>query len=271
MDITPDFIRNVFSKSQIDPKYIGVLISPKALDIYRVAFTSITVDQVNNYELYEYMGDMAANSAIVVYFYESFPQLRCAKSINILNRLKIVHASNESFSKIGEDLGFWPFIRYDEKVADTVPLLKKSKEALLEDVFEAFVGATEVILIEEFGLVGVASQIIYNFIKSIFDMKYISFSPEDLYDAKTRLKELFEIRKNTPNPLANMFGAPKYNESSPSSKSVVLRFTNDKNLVFYGSGSNKQKSQKIAAQNAIDYFTSKGYKTEKRFNLFCDV
>ena len=60
MDITPEFISRVFSKSKIDPKYMDVLTNPEALSIYRVAFTSNTVDPDSNYELYEYMGDVAA-------------------------------------------------------------------------------------------------------------------------------------------------------------------------------------------------------------------
>jgi dsRNA-specific ribonuclease len=269
MDITSDFIKRIFNKSKIDPKYINVLTNNKALDIYRVAFTSNTVNPDNNYELYEYMGDVAANAAVVMYFYQAFPQLRCPRSINILNRLKIVHVSRESFSKIADGLGFWPHIRYDASVAEEKPILKKNRESLLEDVFEAFVGATEIILIEEFGMVGVANQIIYNFIKPIFDAKEISFAPEDLYDAKTRLKELFEIRKNVINPLAERYGTLKYVDASPPATSVTLRFTKDHNLLFHGNGTSKQQSHKLAAQQAIDYFEKEGYRTEKRFNLFC--
>ena len=201
MDITPEFIKRVFNKSKIDPKYMDVLTNPEALATYRIAFTSKTVDPDNNYELLEYMGDVEANAAVVWYFYEAYPQLRCTESINTLNRLKIVHVSSESFSQFADDLGFWPHIMYNERVAAEKPPLKKSREALLEDVFEAFVGATQIILYNEFGLVGVCRQIIYNFIKPLFEAKTISFAPEDLYDAKTRLKELFEIRKNVPNRL----------------------------------------------------------------------
>ncbi len=269
MNITPEFIRRVFSKSKIDPKYMSVLTNHKALTIYKAAFTSNTVDPDNNYELYEYMGDVAANAAVVMYFYEAFPQLRCPRSINILNRLKIVHVSRESFSKIADDLEFFQHISYDADVAAEKPILKKSRDALLEDVFEAFVGATEIILINAFGLVGVASQIIYNFIKPIFDAKAISFAPEDLYDAKTRLKELFEIRKNVPNPLAERYGAPRYTDAPPPATSVTLRFTKNQRLTFHGNGNTKQQSHKIAAQQAIDYFEKEGYRTEKRFNLFC--
>lgn len=269
MDITPKFIREVFKKSRIDPKYMEVLTNPEALATYRVAFTSSTVDSESNYELYEYLGDVAANAAVVMYFYEAFPQLRCPKYINILNRLKIVHVSRESFSKIAEDLGFWPHIRYDASVAAEKTILKKSREALLEDVFEAFVGATEIILMNAFGMVGVASQIIYNFIKPIFDAKEISFAPEALYDAKTRLKELFEIRKNVPNPLADRYGAPRYIDALPPATNVTLRFTKDQNLMFRGNGNSKQQSHKLAAQAAINFFEKQGYRTEKRFNLFC--
>lgn len=269
MDITPEFIRSVFSKSKIDPKYMDVLTNPEALTVYRVAFTSNTVNPDSNYELYEYMGDVAANAAVVMYFYEVFPQLRCPRSINTLNRLKIVHVSRESFSKIAEDLEFWPHIRYNEAVAAEKSILKKTREALMEDVFEAFVGATEIILIDAFGLVGVASQIIYNFIKPIFDAKAISFAPEDLYDAKTRLKELFEIRKNVSNRLAEEFGAPRYMDASPPATSVTLRFIKGDGKVFHGNGTSKQQSHKMAAQQAIDYFKRLGYNTEKRFNLFC--
>ena len=158
---------------------------------------------------------------------------------------------------------------YNERVAAEKPPLKKSREALLEDVFEAFVGATQIILYNEFGLVGVCRQIIYNFIKPLFEAKTISFAPEDLYDAKTRLKELFEIRKNVPNRLAEEFGAPRYMDASPPATSVVLRFTKNNKVVFHGNGNSKQKSHKIAAQQAIDYFKSIGHKTEKRFNPFC--
>ena len=183
MDITPEFIKRVFNKSKIDPKYMDVLTNPEALATYRIAFTSKTVDPDNNYELLEYMGDVEANAAVVWYFYEAYPQLRCTESINTLNRLKIVHVSSESFSQFADDLGFWPHIMYNERVAAEKPPLKKSREALLEDVFEAFVGATQIILYNEFGLVGVCRQIIYNFIEA----KTISFD--------ARKQDLFDVRR----------------------------------------------------------------------------
>lgn len=265
MDITAKFIKTTFSKSDINPKYLDILTDSKALNIYTTAFTSNTVDPINNYELLEYIGDVAANNAIVLYFYNTFPQLRNPESIKIFTRLKIVHASRDSFSKIANDLGFMPYIKYDDTIAET--RLKKTEDALLEDVFEAFIGATQCILCETFDIVGigVASQIIYNFIKYIFDNKVISFDLDDLYDAKTRLKELFELRKDNPNPLLQKFGTPKYIDSGVGT-GVILKFTN--NLTFLDDAGSKQKSQKNVAQKAIDYFAKLGYTTDKKINLF---
>lgn len=271
MDITSDFIRKVLRRAKIDPKYEDVLTNPTSIDIYQTAFTSNTVNPEKNYELYEFLGDSLANTALMIYFNDVFPQLHCPKSVKIYSRLKIVHASKESFSKIGKDLGFWPYIKYDANVAAEKTMLKKTNESLLEDVFEAFVGATHIILKNKFGIVGVgvAAQLIYNFIAAIFDAKEISFAPEDLYDAKTRLKELFEVKKNVRNPLAEQFGAPRYIDSLPPSTNVTLRFSKNHSLYFNGTGNSKQQAHKMAAQQAIDYFADQGFQTEKRFNMLC--
>ena len=53
MNVTREFIANVFRKSKIDPKYLDVLVGPEAIAIFQIAFTSPTVDLVDNYEIYE--------------------------------------------------------------------------------------------------------------------------------------------------------------------------------------------------------------------------
>ncbi|ATE87056.1 ribonuclease III [Shrimp hemocyte iridescent virus] len=261
MDVTQDFIEKTFKDANINPKYFSILTNQEALKIYNTAFTAATVDPEKNYELYEFIGDVAAGHALVTYFYNTFPQLRSPKHINILNRLKIVHGSRESFSKIAEDLGFEKYIKYAKN--NETPYTKKTREALLEDTFEAFLGATQIILENEFGKVGVAVQIIYDFIKSIFDKKEISFEPSDLYDAKTRLKELFDNHANT-NQLFTNFGVPKYVDV-PHGTESTLTFTKLP-VSFQGKENTKQKSQKSAAQKALDYFEKLGYNTKKKFN-----
>lgn len=257
-----NFLKSLFQRMDVRNKYLDVLLSRSSIEIYKSAFTSKTVDPINNYELYEFVGDLEANNAIVWYFYKVFPQLHCPKGIKVFNRLKIVHVSNESFSDIADSLGFWPFVRYD-KINDKE---NKTREGLLEDVFESFIGATKIILSENFGMVGVANQFIYNFIKSIFDERNISFAPEDLYDAKTRLKELFD-NKTDGNPIFVNFGGPVYEELSNTETRMFFR--KNRNLVFVGDGRTKQMREKSAAQKALDFLKANGYKTDKYFVPFC--
>lgn len=75
----------------------------------------------------------------------------------------------------------------------------------MEDVFEAFIGVTKLTLVEKFGYMGVGNQIVFNMIKTLMDERNIVLDPEELYDTKTRLKELFDKRD-----IQNMYGKLKY-------------------------------------------------------------
>jgi dsRNA-specific ribonuclease len=266
MDIDEAFIRSVFKDTRMTAKYMDVLVSAGALEMYQTAFTSKEFDPDNNYELYEFVGDSVIGEALVWYFYSAFPQLHCTAGIKTINRLKIVHASSESFSEIARALGFLPRIK-----ASAPELADEDKtQHLLEDVLEAFVGVTKIVLTSAFGLPGVGNQVVFNFVFAIFDKKNISFAPEDLYDAKTRLKELFDNRTES-NPIFVRFENPVYEEFVDANKTMLTRlvFKKNRSVVFVGEGRTKQAREKSAAQKAIAYLRSAGYKTEKQFAPFC--
>lgn len=63
---------------------------------------------------------------------------------------------------------------------------------LLEDVFEAFIGVTEFILDERLAR-GIGWSCCYKILQSIYDQIPIHLTYEHLFDAKTRLKELFDL------------------------------------------------------------------------------
>ena len=180
-----NIISNVLKKSNIKSKYINVLLSAENIKKYEDVFTSSTVDPQNNYEIYEQLGDMTANKFIVCYSYQRFPVLKTTEGVKIVARLRINHGARASFQKIGEELNFW------ELITATVDERSRKKKDLLEDCFEAFIGCTELILDTTF-LPGVGYHIVYNMLKSIFDDIPMHLSYNKLYDAKTRLKELFD-------------------------------------------------------------------------------
>lgn len=179
-------ITNVLEKGQVPQKYIDILTNEENLKTYADAFTSKYVDYYNNYEVYEQLGDATASKFLVSYFYTRFPQLVCDAGVKIVARLKINYGSKKTFSNIARELGFWDFI------SETNQRRFDDENSLLEDVFEAFIGTTENLMDAiKFGLGYVC---VYNILKVIFDGIEISLDYEDLYDAKTILKETFDLR-----------------------------------------------------------------------------
>lgn len=189
-----DLINSVLKKGNLKKKYRDMLTDDASMSIYASAFTSELVDPVNNYQVLEQVGDLTGNKFIVNYMYERFPQLDCAEGVKVVARLRINYGAKQSFSEIGRKLGFWPFI------SATNDLRQRKMKPLLEDVFEAFLGATERIL-DKKKRVGVGYAIVYDILATIFDDMNISLRYEDLYDPKTRLKELFDVNEDSLGPL----------------------------------------------------------------------
>lgn len=189
-----DLINSVLKKGNLKKKYRDMLTDDASMCIYASAFTSELVDPVNNYQVLEQVGDLTGNKFIVNYMYEKFPQLDCAEGVKVVARLRINYGAKQSFSEIARKLGFWPFI------SATNDIRQRKMKPLLEDVFEAFLGATEKIL-DKKKRIGVGYAIVYDILATIFDDMDISLRYEDLYDPKTRLKELFDVHEESLGPL----------------------------------------------------------------------
>jgi len=187
-------IKSVLKRGNLKDKYIKLLTNKESLKLYGNAFTSDLVDSENNYQVLEQLGDLTGNKFIVNYMYKRFPHLACSDGVKIVARLRINYGAKQSFSEIARKLGFWSFI------SATNELRSKKMKPLLEDVFEAFIGVTEM-LIDENKRIGVGYAIVYDILSSIFDEMDISLRYEDLYDAKTRLKELFDLYEDRIGPL----------------------------------------------------------------------
>jgi dsRNA-specific ribonuclease len=243
-------IKSLIIKGQLAPKYNDVLLNNIAL--YQQAFTSESYDEEVNYEMYEQLGDSTANKFLVWYFYRRFPQLANPKGVKIVARLKTNYSSKNSFAKIAENLGFWKFIRASEQKKET------DKKSLLEDVFEAFVGVTETIL-DNYFQIGVGYVIVQRILTDIFDKIDISLRYEDLYDSKTRLKELFDINKQ--------LGTLIY-EYKPKEATVYRQKDNRKIFLATGHGNIKSEAQQSAAQKALDILAKEGFTRVVDYSMF---
>ena len=246
-----NLIFNLLKKSKLKEKYIDLLLDNESMKIYDHVFTSITADIENNYEVYEQLGDISANKFIVWYMYRRFPQLKCSKGVKIVARLRINYGAKQSFAPIAENLGFWPYISASEDERS------RNKKSLLEDTFEAFIGAIEYIVDSRLRQCA-GYSIIYEILSNIFNEIKISLNYEDLYDCKTRLKELFDFYT------ADVIGIIKYETvkdlENKLNTTIVYQIHNQKRCnLGEGIASLKADSEQKAAYKAIEYLKSKVY------------
>jgi dsRNA-specific ribonuclease len=259
MEVTSSFIENIFRPINLKLKYLNILTSVHSIQLYNIAFTAKTFDPENNYEFYEFIGDSEINNCIVWYFYKTFPNLEKPKNVVILSRLKNQYISSSVLSLIAEKLNFWPYIKYGD-----VEIYEKRKKCFLEDVFESFIGVTKMILVNHFGFVGVANQIIFDFICHIFDEMNISIDLNNLIDQKTILKELFDNHESL---IFKKFGPFHYEQKKENNKYItILKFPKE-NLFFKTEGEIKRNREQEASKKALNYFKEKKYYIDKKITL----
>jgi len=261
-------ITEVLSRAKITQKYIDILTQKKNMKLYTHAFTASSANVEKNYEIFEQLGDITANKFIVWYTYRRFPQLFCPDGVKVVARLRINYGSKQTFFQIAEKLGFWKWISASVEERST------KKKSLLEDVMESFCGVTEFILDNETRQ-GVGNSIVYDILKNIFDNIDMSLKYEDLYDAKTIIKQFFDNNKN--------MGTWKYtSERNDKLVNAILwaipvGTQTDKRywkILGKGTASIKKDSEQRAAKNAIYNLKKSGVYTEppesKFYKSFCN-
>jgi dsRNA-specific ribonuclease len=264
------FIKSVLTQSKLKEHYIDILLNDESLKIYSDAFTSSTIqsyrkdvikngkekievhvneNSTENYEIYEKLGDGIIHNFIGWYVFRRFPELRSVKDVRIFAIIKIKYGGKEQLAPMAEKYGFWPFI------SSSMYQRKNEKKALLEDTFEAFLGATSYIL--DTNLInGVGYSICYNLLETIFDQIEISKDFEKQLDNKTKLKEMFDQKKVEG---VLKYAEPEYNEETRQQKVIIYRVVGGREIkLSEGTGSKKILAQQNAAENALKYLKSIG-------------
>lgn len=184
-----NMIKNILTLSQLKPKYIDILLDEYSLSIYDITFTHKSANSLQNYEIYEILGDTTVNKCIVWYLTRRFPYIwNDPSGVEKLSKSTSKLRSKKTLSTISKTIDFWKFISADQDARN----LKKTD--ILEDVFEAFIGATEFLLDERIKR-GVGYTICYTIMKTIFDSQEISLDLSIITDPITRLKETFDSKE----------------------------------------------------------------------------
>jgi dsRNA-specific ribonuclease len=246
------FIKTILSHGKLKSHYITELTKPENLEHFSTAFTAASANTSRNSEVFEQLGDLCINKFIVQYMYRRFPELNCPDGVKVVARLRINLGSKQSFYEIGEKLEFWKYI------SASVYERYKNMKALIEDAFEAFFGCTEFIVDSMFRP-GVGFGVAYQVLESIFNEIPISLQFEDLYDAKTRLKEIFDT-------FGDKLGKLEYQEDRNNSiltSSVFMVKGRSRQFLGRGSAALKANAQQKAAKSAIVAVEKLGYRREE--------
>lgn len=183
------------------------------LDMFELAFTHSSYDKEKNYELLELEGDTVVNYTILKYLRLWNPNI---VSVKYLTRLKHNICSKKELGLMAEKAGFYPFIKMSselrekfdsmsEKERHQLPHKKFYKDSngkkqvwyisMMEDTFEAFMGALSQVADMEIKIPGAGVPVAFMIMKSFLDEIKISINYEDVFDAKTRYKEMCDARK----------------------------------------------------------------------------
>ena len=293
-----DLISGLLRRGKLKAKYIDILTNDEGMKAYGQAFTAVTADPVNNYERFEQIGDVSANKFIVWYAYRRFPQLDCTEGVPVVARLRINYGAKHTFAPLAEKLGFWDFISAKEDGEDRgthVYYRSRHKKDLLEDTFEAFVGCTEYLLDKAYRP-GVGYGIVYDILSDIFDEIPISLKWEELFDARTRLKETFDKFQDLGNWVYIDFREEVGEDGYTMAKSVLFRApigTNNRAIriktgpgkndyteqpqngwieIGMGTASSKKEAQERAAEMGIRTLKHLGYYRDapQVYKYFCE-
>lgn len=255
-----NFIIKLLKRSKLKNKYIELLISNENFQTYCNAFTHISIDNDRNYEYLEILGDVTCNKCIVWYIKDRFPQLQNSDGVKVIARLRINLVSKKNFANIAESLGFSNFISCEQEIKE-----QKGK-SLLEDVFEAFFGATEILIDSIIGQ-GSGYGICYRILKSILDELNISLRYEDLYDPITRLKETFDFfRQQTPGRQCKLIWGNMLWENIKTEKGQIVHLyqfdktTNRKKLLITTDAPLLDEAKQLAASKYLKILNENGFK-----------
>lgn len=254
------FIQDLLRRSGMKTRYIDAVTSDTGMALYSRAFTHLSIDAEQNYEFLEILGDVTCNKIVVWYIKDRFPVLQNTAGVKVIARLRINLVSKKNFSLLAENLGFGDFISCEKEMKE-----QKGK-ALLEDVFEAFFGATE-LLLDSVVHPGAGYGICFKILKSIFDDLPISLKYEDLYDPITRLKETFDFyRSNNPGRQCPLLWGSMLFENTKTEKGQIVHLfqvdksTHRKKLLSIAEAPLLDDAKQMAASKALHMIEKEGFR-----------
>lgn len=182
----PMFTKMIYgltSLSGLTETQLKKVVNPHTIEtVYKVVFTHSSASK-DNYEFYEFRGDGVVNKAIINFIVDRFPQLCMPEGVPILTNLKNRLQSTQILSRLGRQLNIAQFLLQNPESPINI-------EAVSEDIFEAYFGATEMLI--DAIVPGVGYTACQRILFKILEREHISLAFEDIYFSKSIVKEFLE-------------------------------------------------------------------------------
>jgi dsRNA-specific ribonuclease len=251
---------------KLSKKYIDMWTTPENMKIFEQAFTHESYDDdkeekdkinsiENNYEFFELVGDACLNKNILYYLQNRFPQFHNTKGVGIITKMKLKAVSKANYRVIAESLGIYPWIRASKIIHES------DKFKLLEDAFEAFIGAFELMVNRTYDQLG--CPLVYPLVKTLFDKLDIPTSLESLTDSVSLLKELVVDKKIGTVEYEDIKTAIESKGSEEKFKhqiNIYIKFKDNPTRILYGSkvGFKVAETKKLSASETIAKLRKEG-------------
>ena len=183
-----------------------------------------------DYEKLEFVGDSVIGFVTADVIFKLHPEM----DQGLMSKLRSFLVCSKSLANYSRKYNIHEFIRIGHSI--TREQLSKS-DKILEDVFEAFIGA---IYLDQ------GIEVAYRVIKDIFYDDILNFDIDDIVDAKTRLQEEIqsEYREAVRYELIDEWGPPH-------DRTFVSQVVFNGIVLGKGTGKTKKAAEEAAAKDAL--------------------
>jgi len=227
------------SKHALHPLLKSFKIRAHNMYLFECAFThpSVNLNEHKNedYQRLEFVGDSVLGSIIATLSFNIHKDYHEGQ----LTRLRSSLVDTSSLSKLALSYNFDKYIKVGQSFTQSV----KNSPKILEDVFEAFIGAIYLDL---------GFKAAFKVVEKIFKNRIIHFNYEDAIDYKTKLQELLQADHHT--DLSYRLLAKKGPANNPT---FTIGLYYDNNCLGKGTGHNKKSAEQEAARIALSKLATK--------------
>lgn len=211
-------------------------IQPRNLGLYQLAFTHTSVNANGksigkDYERLEFMGDACISMVVADLVFRLHPEW----SQGELSKTRAKFVQTNSLVVIARQLRISDYVTIGPSIKRE---MVEQSDKILEDIFEAFIGAIYLDL---------GFEKAYTFVSDFFRPLVVEVSMDDLTDYKTRLQEEMQAE------FREAVSYEKVDESGPAhDKSFTYQVSFNGIVLGTGTGPSKKKAEQAAAKEALE-------------------